>query len=309
MRLVLSYFSVLAVLAAFVAGAWFTLFAPTGELSVSLLDVGQGDAILIQTPTRQTILTDAGPDARVVNELGEVLPYFHRRIDLAILTHPDLDHIAGFIDVLHRYDVGAVLMTGVLHDSAVYTEILQLLAAKHIPVELAEAEHDIDFGDGVKLDVLWPIDIIAGRDPTNNNTTSIVTRVTFGKTSVLLTGDAEETAETALRADHPATLKSDVLKLGHHGSRTSSSQLFLDAVRPTIALVSAGCDNQFGHPSPETLARLPRAIQIYDTCKNGTVTLTSDGAVWQVTPTRLPVPASLRPQTFDHDQSSFAQEL
>lgn len=249
-------------------------------LRLALLNVGQGDAILLTTPARHTILIDAGPDSRVIGELGRELPYLSRRIDLAILTHPDGDHISGFPEVLQRYEVGQVLMTGVLHDHPAYAEILREITRKKIPVLLASNGQHFDLQEGATLDILWPDKSIVGEDPTDNNTTSIVTRVTYGATSVLLTGDAETTVEEAL-LKNPAKLKSDVLKLGHHGSKTSTTPEFLAAVAPEFALVSAGKNNRYGHPSPDTLARLSPATKVFSTITDGTIVLVSDGKRWE----------------------------
>jgi competence protein ComEC len=253
---------------------------PDNNLKISFLDIGQGDAILIETPNSQKILVDAGPATNILNPLGAKLGYFNRQIDLVILTHPDLDHIAGFSEVLRRYHVRSVLMTGVLHDSAAYGDILEQIAEQDIPVYLAEEKQDFDFGAGVTLDILWPTAPIVGHDPANNNETSIVAKLIYGKTSALLAGDAEETVEaTLLKSGN--NLQADILKLGHHGARTSSSTEFLAAVQPEIAIISAGADNSYGHPHPETLTRLSAKTQIYSTITNGTITLVSDGTSWE----------------------------
>lgn len=253
---------------------------PSGLLEVSVLDVGQGDAIFVRTPTNQKILIDAGPASNLLAPLSSRLGYFERRLDLIVLTHPDLDHIAGFSEILRRYEVANVLLTGVVHETAAYGDILDQFSDQKIPVHFARADRDFDFGGGVTFDIVWPTKDFVGLDPVNNNMTSIVGRLTYGETSILLTGDAEKEAEEYILLT-PANLASSALKLGHHGAKTSSSEDFLNAVNSKIALVSAGLDNQFGHPHAEVLERITNQ-NVYSTIENGTVTLVSDGAKWMV---------------------------
>jgi competence protein ComEC len=267
---------------AIILGAVF-FFWQSGEqqpLQLALLNVGQGDAILLETPAHHTVLIDAGPDSRVVGELGRILTYGVKHLDLVILTHPDGDHISGLPEILQRYTVGQIMLTGVLHDHPAYAEILRQITAQKIPILLADADQDLDLGSGVKLDLLWPTYSKIGEDPTDNNATSIVARLTYGQTSALLTGDADTTVEQEL-LKNPATLKADILKLGHHGSKTSSSKEFLTVVQPTIALVSAGKNNRYGHPNRDTLARLALTTKLLSTITDGTVVLTSDGKKWK----------------------------
>lgn len=252
---------------------------PNAQLRVNVLDIGQGDAILIRTPSNQKILIDAGPNSAILAPLGRELNFFDRRLDLVILTHPDADHVAGFSEIFRRYEVRRVLLAGVLHESAVYADVLEQIAKQRIPILIANSARDFDFGNGVTLDVLAPSENLTGIDPSDTNATSIVARLAYGKTSILLTGDAETTSEKAILRT-PANLESDLLKLGHHGAKTSSGVEFLRAVAPKIALISAGKNNQFGHPAPETLAKLSDT-QIYSTIESGTLEFISDGKEWE----------------------------
>lgn len=252
---------------------------PKAQLTVTFLDVGQGDAILLRTPKQQKILVDAGPFTNVLLPLSQELNYFERRLDLVVLTHPDADHIAGLTEILRRYEVGAILMTGVYHETAWYADILAQIQAQKIPVFLANAQTDFDLGAGVILDLVWPREFVSGAKPQDANRLSIVTRLTFGKTAILLTGDLDQASEKVLLKT-PQNLQAQILKLGHHGSKTSSSAEFLAAVNPEIAIVSAGEDNPFGHPAKEVLAKLKHA-KVLSTAVEGSLRFSSNGETWQ----------------------------
>ena len=260
------------------ACAWCTL--PPATLRLSVLDVGQGDSILIQTPLQQTILIDGGPAENVLPRLGQELPYFQHSIDLVVVTHPDSDHITGLVSVLQRYRVGGVLMTGVVHDSAVYAALLQEIHDIHVPVYIADSTQNFDFGDGVELDTLFPVESLAGENPKSTNATSIVARLRYGRTSAMLTGDAEFATEYALLRTTD-NLKSEVLKLGHHGSKYSTGAAWVAAVQPEMSIVSAGAKNRYGHPTAEALDHVQDS-KIYETEEVGTVHLVSDGTTWSV---------------------------
>lgn len=255
-----------------------------GVLEVSLLDVGQGDAILIRTPLQQKILIDGGPAANILTPLGQELGFFERQIDLLIITHPDQDHIAGLTEVLRRYKVKSVLLTGAQHDTVWYQDILRQIVQQNIPTIVANSQTDFDFGAGVILDVLWPEKYLAGKTLSEPNEGSVVIRLSYGKTVALLTGDLGLTGENELLRT-AQNLQAQVLKLGHHGSDTASSQEFLNAVDSEIALVSAGKDNQYGHPKPEVLERL-QGQEVFSTIELSTVRLESDGEEWEVLSTK-----------------------
>lgn len=259
----------------------------SGNLEVVLLDIGQGDAIFIRTPQNQKILIDGGPKNNVLLPLANELSFFERKIDLLVITHPDLDHIAGLTEVLRRYEVENILMTGVQHETYWYQDILKQISKKNIPVYIANEELDFDFSSassgqvaGVILDILWPRKIIAGSKPKDANFPSVVIRISYGETSALLTGDLEERGEKELLKT-TQNIQSDILKLGHHGSRHSSSEDFLRAVNSSVALVSAGKDNQFGHPHEEVLERV-KDQDIYSTIEQGSVRIVSDGEEWEI---------------------------
>lgn len=226
------------------------LLLPDGTLHIHMLDVGQGDAIFAVTPAGKRVLIDGGPNLATLTHLGTLLPFFTRNIDLLVLTHPDADHVTALPDVIRRYDVGTVLMTGAEHSSGRYDALRSAIAETDTAVLFPDPHTDIDMGDGVVLDVIWPTAEYVGA----SNDRSIVLRLLYDETAVLFAGDIEEEAEAAiLAAGFPVA--SNVLKVAHHGSRTSSSTGFLLAVNPELALVSAGRENRFGHPHADVMAR------------------------------------------------------
>lgn len=251
---------------------------PDGRVHIAVLDVGQGDSVLITGPHRQQILIDGGPDAATLSELGRRMSFFDRHIDVLILTHPHLDHVSSFPAILERYDVGRIIMTGVAADAAPYHDMLRLLNEQQIPVLIADPLQDLDFGGGLTFDILWPQPIYAGAQTDRDlNDTSIVFMLRFGSDSMLFTGDMEEAEEQELLATGE-DLRADMLKVGHHGSRTSTSTGFLLAVTPSLAAISAGRDNPFGHPHASTMERLKYfKIPTRVTAWEGTIALEMDG--------------------------------
>ncbi|MEX0786985.1 MAG: DNA internalization-related competence protein ComEC/Rec2 [Dehalococcoidia bacterium] len=254
---------------------WPAAFDDTGgRLTVSVLDVGQGDAILVETPDGRHVLVDGGADGlRLAEELGAELPFWERTLDLVALTHPQEDHMAGLVEALARYDVGRVLATSRENASATYLVWRDQIQRQGIPFEEARAGQQIDLGDGVMLRVLGPGE--SQLEAENVNDASLVLRLEWRDASFLLTGDIEASGEQALLRSG-FDLGATVLKVPHHGSRTSSSTSFLSAVRPAIAVVSVGEDNPFGHPSPAVLDRLDGTL-VLRTDEHGTVRLSTNG--------------------------------
>ena len=256
------------------------LTIPDDKLHVSFLDVGQGDAIIIQTPNHQNILIDGGPDPQKINlELSKKLSFWVRTIDLVISTQPQADHITGLVEVLQRYKVKQVLQPGIPYDSYIYQEWLNLIEDKQIKHEIARAGQEIDSGSGIKIEVLNPpAKLFQGtsHDVDNNG---VVIRLSWGKVSFLFTADIRGEAEFDLVSQR-ANLKSTVLKVAHHGSKTSTSTQFLAAVNPQIAIISVGGNNTFGHPSPEVVERLVDRLseeKVYRTDKKGTIEFITNG--------------------------------
>ena len=256
----------------------FSVRNEPGKLIVAFLDVGQGDATFITTPSGRQILIDGGPDRSVLRELAQHMPWWDRSIDVIIATHPDADHVSGLIDVLQRYDTSLILEPGVMHDTPQAESLLSLVASEDAERILARRGQYIDFGDGVRLEILFP-----DRDVTHleTNTASIVSRIAYGEVSVLLTGDAPEAIETYLVSLEGARLGSDILKAGHHGSRTSSSLIFVGYASPQYAVISRGCDNSYGHPHADVLATFARLeVPVLDTCMEGSIIFESDGVAF-----------------------------
>ena len=256
------------------------LTTPDNKLHVSFLDVGQGDAILIQTPNRQSILIDGGPDPQAINlELSKKLPFWDRTIDLIVSTQPHADHITGLVEVLERYKVKQVLESEVHYDSSIYREWLRLVEQKQIKHEVAWAGQEIDLGSGIKVEVLNPPEGLfegTSHDVDNNG---VVLRLSWGEVSFLFTADIRQEAEFELIGQR-ANLRSTVLKVAHHGGKTSTTPQFLAAVGSEIAVISAGVDNTFGHPSPEVVQRLEEMLgedRVYRTDENGTIEFITDG--------------------------------
>ncbi|MBI5798882.1 MAG: MBL fold metallo-hydrolase [Candidatus Yonathbacteria bacterium] len=247
-----------------------------GKLVVYALDVGQGDALFIRFPNGTTMLIDGGPDGSVVEQLGGVLPFWERHIDTMVLTHPQADHVGGLPSVFERYSIGRVVMTGVLHTTPEYLELLQQIRDTSTPTTIVDHPFVEAIGS-VRLQYLWPRTSIAKRSVPELNNASIILRMVYGDTSFLFIGDSESSVEDALIAAN-VSREATVLKVGHHGSDTSTSEIFLDAVHPRFAMISVGRKNKFGHPSRRILRRLERAgVEVHRTDKEGRIRFVSDG--------------------------------
>ena len=245
---------------------------PDGRLHLRLLDVGQGDSLLLTTPSGGRILIDGGPNLSTLSQLGVHLPLLSRRIDLVILTHSDADHITALPEVLLRYNVRHLLLTGQTHNSGMFDAVLAAAASRGTNVLLPSPSTDLVFSDGVTMDIVWPNPKINTEKYTRNDA-SVVTRVLYKDHSILLTGDIEEKAEQAILAQGQ-NIQAETLKVAHHGSKTSSSTGFLLAVNPRVALISSGTDNRFGHPHTSVITRLnDMGITIKNTADEGGIEL------------------------------------
>lgn len=245
------------------------------KLEIDFLDVGQGDATLIKTPAGQNILIDGGPNGKVIAELGKNLSWWDRKIDLIILTHPHDDHVTGLIEVFKRYEVKQILYTGVSHTAPNYLAWLEEVQKEKIKLTIIDRLQTVDLGGEARLEILYPDKSFLNRQIENLNNSSIVVKLVYKKTGFLLTGDAETEVETELLSKN---ISANLLKIGHHGSDTASGENFLAAVMPNFAVISAGKDNDFGHPSPRTLKKLDRmSVKVFRTDQKGTVKAVSDG--------------------------------
>ncbi len=267
------------------------LTSPSKQLEVSFLDVGQGDAILIQTPSGQQILVDGGPDPdKICLALGNKLPFWDKSLDLVVLTHADDDHLVGLVEVLSRYKVGQVLEPGFEHDTLAYREWLRLIDEKNIQRTIAKAGQQIELGEGIRLEVLHPQEEFLEDTDSDTDNNSVVLRLVWKEMSFLLTGDIHQEAEREILY-RGYKLNSNILKVAHHGSSSSTSEQFLTAVDPEVAVICVG-DNPFGHPHNEIVQRLLEKVgedKVYLTSKEvnngsiilpkrGTITFTTDGA-------------------------------
>jgi competence protein ComEC len=267
-----------AALAVLVWSAAFSL--PDGDLHVTFVDVGQGDMAVVTTPNGRTIVVDGGPDplaaARVI---GDELPFWRRHIDLVVLTHPHQDHVAGVAELLDRYEVSHVVQRAVDYDSTAYETWNTAVDGEGAIVTDAAAGQSIVTDDGVLIQVLGPpAKLLSGSDSDVDNA-SVVLRIVYGELSFLLAADVFADGERAL-VDGRSVLDSDVLKVAHHGSRSSSISEFIEAVSPAAAVVSAGEGNRFGHPHAETLEVLHRHVtvdRLFVTSARGSVEFVTDG--------------------------------
>lgn len=245
-------------------------------LQVHFIDVGQGDSIFIQTPEGVTALIDGGPGN------GTALRFLQAkgidRIDVMIASHPHADHIGGLIEILHTMPVGVVWTSGAVHNTGTFERFLDAIIEAKVPYQEAQTGDIIPFGQ------LHFLVLHSNLKATNLNDSSLVVRLSYQAVSFLFTGDSEKSGEEQMLRQFSDQLTSTVLKVGHHGSASSSSSEFLAAVAPQVAVYSAGIDNQYGHPHPITLSRLQAMnIQIFGTSVDGTVVISTDGVKYQIT--------------------------
>jgi len=267
---------------------WYAVFRESrSELTVYVLDIGQGDAIFIEAPNGNQILIDGGPNGKILEELGNIMPFYDRTIDTLILTHPHEDHLNGLIEVLKKYKVSAVLESGNNGKTSAYDVFQKLIkenGARHFYVKRGTK---LNIAQSLQLNILLPIFNLQNGGIHNQ---MVVGKLIYGKTSFMLTGDMEKNLENYLvvlekENFHPTSddpkgqkIKSDVLKVSHHGSKTSTSEIFLGWVSPKYAVISAGEKNKYGHPNKEVLDRLEKfGAQIFRTDLNGLIKIKSDG--------------------------------
>ena len=265
------------------------------QLEVVFFDIGQGSSIFIETPQRFQILIDGGPDKFLILEhLSQEMPFWDRSIDMIIITHSNADHLTGLIEILERYKIDRIVWTGMEADTLTHQELKrQLIIAEKRGTEIIV----VQFGQKIKIDngeiylkILNPLTNMNTKNPNNQNNDSIVARLAYGEVSFLFTADIERKRELLLIAKQKEQkslgqelLVVDVLKIPHHGSKTSSSLEFLQTVDPSTAIIQVGKDNRFNHPHQETLERIEKEeIKVFRTDFNGTIKIISDGKSYQI---------------------------
>lgn len=247
----------------------YALVGDEGELRVSFIDVGQGDSEFIELPNGETLLIDAGTNETGADVVNYIESLGYSSIDYVVGTHPHEDHIGGLDDVIRTFDVESVYMPKVTADTKTFEDVLDAVDEKGLTINTAKAGVTLVDGDGLSVKMLAPV--LDEYDNTNDY--SAVIKVVYGDTSFLFTGDAEEYAESLITGD----VDSDVLKVGHHGSSTSTGETFLERVSPSYAVISCGLGNSYGHPHTETIEKLG-GIPVFRTDEMGTIVATSDGS-------------------------------
>jgi competence protein ComEC len=243
-------------------------------LKVSFLDIGQGDAIFIQTPSGHDIIIDGGPSDAVLEKLSDKMSYFDRTIDVMVATHPDADHVTGLIPILEKFSVENVITSSVQGDTGVFKEVENDIVEERAETHIANAGDVIDFHDGVTLTILHPF---PGEHFKDTNEGSVTMLLRYGDETFLLDGDLPTTKESLLLTNN-LSHNITVYKAGHHGSKYSSGEQLLTYIKPEYSVISAGKDNKYGHPNPEALERLKiYSKNILSTIESGTITFITDG--------------------------------
>lgn len=251
------------------------------SLRISVLNIGQGDSIYFKLPSGEDVLIDAGPDDRVLAELGKQMRIGDRTIEHFIVSHNHADHIGGFDSISRLYTINQVWISGAVHTTDQYISMLQIIKEQGIPTTVVKAGDVVEYGD-VKILNLHPTSDAASTQPDDQHEATLVQKVSFKNFCGIFTGDldgAQEEEVLRSAATLNASLNCQFLKISHHGSRTGSTPALLDTVAPSLAAISLGAKNRYGHPAPEVMTRLnERNIATYRTDLNGTITVTTDGS-------------------------------
>lgn len=252
------------------------------KLEVTFLDIGQGDAILITTPSGKQMLVDGGATNKVLEELSKHVSYFDHSIDVVVATHPDADHVTGIIPTLEKYSVGVIILSPSEGHTAIYEDVRKHAEEEHADIHIGATGDVIDFGDGVVAKILYPSkNYVPKKSDTNDASESIV--IIYGDESFLLTGDLPSTREPDLiSVGLPKNIT--VYKAGHHGSKYSSGEPLLTYMHPEYSVISAGKDNKYGHPNPEALLRLQKySKEVVSTIEKGDITFSTNGTTIEMT--------------------------
>lgn len=254
-----------------------------GLLKIYFFNIGQGDAIFIEAPNGNQVLIDGGPDSKIIQKLGETMPFYDKKIDLVVLTHSDADHLMGLMGVLERYNVQNIIYSDIIRKSVLYSAWQEAVIEEGANVIDPVAGKVVDLGNNVTLIVINPTESLDGKVLEKTNNDSVVLMLKYGEAEVLLTGDIEAKTERRIILNG-ANLDADILKVAHHGSKTSTIEEFLYEVSPKVAIIQVGAKNRYGHPSPEVLKILEEyGIKHYRTDSDGDIKVVSDGENFQIT--------------------------
>ncbi len=224
------------------------------KAKVVFFNIGQGDSSLISLPQDNQILIDGGPSEKILSSLGKYIPFYDKDIELVVLTHPHADHLRGVNHVLENYNVKNILISGSFYESGVFSKFLELLESEEAQVYIAQKGDKIFWRREKIMEVIWPDRILLGREFRNIHDSNIVSEVFLGGVKFLFTGDLEEEIEKIL-VNSKNLQDINVLKVGHQGSKTSSSWSFLNEILPEVAVIPVG-NNSYGHPHQIVLDRL-----------------------------------------------------
>lgn len=261
----------------------FSLPSFAADLAVSYIDIGQGDSQLIELPEGKNILIDAGDRDgadKLINYLKERKV---KKLDTVIITHPHLDHFGGLLKTLKIFPVGQVLDSGAPTTASTYLKLLKELSTQKVKFKVSRKGDQINYAKGITLKILAPEEPLFEDTRSDTNNSSVVAKLTYNKISFLFTGDIESESQNKMIKENPADLKADFLKVAHHGSRYTTSQEFLDEVKPKFAFISVGVGNSYEHPHEETLKRLKESkIKIYRTDLDGTILVSTNGTDYNI---------------------------
>ena len=253
----------------------------TSMLEVDLFDVGQGDATLISLPDSTQALIDGGRDSKVLDQLARHMPKFDKKIEYIFATHPDADHIGGLPNVLQNYEVGEFIGTGKTSDSQVSKRLENEISQKKIAVKNIRQGDTVNLSSGANMEILWPDESAAKSETTNNS--SEVMRFNYRGATIMLTGDAEvEAQDMILSSEPPEKIKSDILKVAHHGASSAYNKKFLEKVEMESAVISVGKKNSYGHPAKVVLNVLKEmSVKVFRTDEIGTVSFVLVDGKWE----------------------------
>jgi len=255
--------------------SWLVVYEKSQDkgLVVCFLDIGQGDSFFIETSQGHQVLIDGGPDNTLTKKFEERMPFWDKTIDLLVLTHSDKYHLFGFLEVLKSYEVENILWTGAQASGALFEEWEEAIENEGAKIWIAKKGLNIGLSKGRYFEILYPFESLEGRQVSVVNDTSIVMMLNTESERILFTGDISKKIEHLL-VEEGTPLKAEILKVPHHGSKTSSSEEFLEAVEPNLAIISVGRDNIYGHPSPVVLSRLEEfGIKVLETSKEENICL------------------------------------